>query len=384
MSSQNHRMQLSEVEDQIYQKRKSVRYDIRDLTVEVIVAKYDSSLDEVNSEKVTDPGKYNYIFIPEYQRDFTWDRKRQSKLIESIILGLPIPFIFVAENKDSSWEIVDGSQRVRTLHSFVRNELELNNLESLDALNGYKFNELDVSRRGKILSTALRLIVLSEETADDVKKDMFERINRGSDLLKPMEKRKGIYIGPFNEFLYDYCKTEEKFSNLTLIDKWLEKRQEREELLLRFFAISENDMHQKGISGSGIAGYLDAYLDKKNRELEDLDETGREIEMSKHARKINAVVDFVDKCFPYGFRHTRNPQTKRSVFEAISVGVWRYLESVNHKPDFEKFKPETIEKYLKDGEFKKFTHVANELHQKTRLKGRVDFIFDMLIELGAK
>lgn len=373
---------LSDVEEQIYQKRKSVRYDIRDLTVEVIVDKYNISLDEPLDISLRDPAKYNSIYIPEYQRDFTWDEKRQSKLIESIILGLPIPFIFVAENKDSSWEIVDGSQRVRTLHSFINGKLCLHNLESLNTLNGYRFRELDPSRQGKILSTALRLIVLSEETTEDVKRDMFERINRGSDLLKPMEKRKGIYLGKFTEFIFEYCRTNEKFSQLTILDKWLEKRQEREELLLRFFGLSENDIYQKGIS-VGISTYLDQFLEKKNAELELLNSGEQENEIKKYADKINRVVDFVCAVFPNGFRASRNPQTKRSVYEAISVGVYYFL-SQSSDTGMRTYDPQEIENCLKDPDFRKFTHVANELHQKIKMKGRVDFIIGMLNKIGKK
>lgn len=123
----NKKRNLIEVEEEIYSKRQTVRYDVRDLTVEALVDKYNDSIEFDDSEIAKK--KYNYIYVPEYQRDFTWDTDRQSKLIESIILGLPIPFIFVAENRDSSWEIVDGSQRIRTLHSFTKNELCLCNLK---------------------------------------------------------------------------------------------------------------------------------------------------------------------------------------------------------------------------------------------------------------
>ncbi len=146
---------INKVEEEIYTKRKTVRYDIRDLTVEQIINKYQDSLDEFwDSETNLEgrkPKSYNLIYIPEYQRDFTWDENRQSKLIESIVLGLPIPFIFVAENSNSSWEVVDGSQRIRTLYNFVKNNLSLKNLESLKLLNNYKFNDLETSRKGKFL-----------------------------------------------------------------------------------------------------------------------------------------------------------------------------------------------------------------------------------------
>ena len=362
---------LEVVEKEIYAKRKTVRYDIRDLTIEAISKKYEASLKEDSLDELS---KYNYIYIPEYQRDFTWDKERQSKLIESLVLGLPIPFIFVAENRNGSWEIVDGSQRIRTIHAFLKNELRLFHLSSIESLNGYTFNELDETRKGKILNTALRIIVLSEETTDDVKTDMFERINRGSDLLKPMEKRKGIYQGEFTNFLYDYCKTNDLFKKLVLIDNWLINRQEYEELLLRFFALTDDNAYEKGID-SGIATFLDKYISKMNEKWKTLDASGLLIEKQKYENRINNVSNYVDKNFPYGFRHASNPQTKRSVFEAISVGVNKAIENGNIKSELDEIQ---VTQVLKSDEFKQYTHVANELHQKRKLNGRIGVIYRLV------
>jgi hypothetical protein len=224
------------------------------------------------------------------------------------------------------------------------------------------------------------MIVLSEETTDDVKKDMFERINLGSDILKPMEKRKGIYKGLFLDFIYGYCSSNEKFINLVQLDKWLSKRQEREELLLRFFAFSENNIYEKGIN-DGVANYLDCFVERKNEELGKLSEPERIKEIERLNNKINKVVSFVESSFPFGFRHTHNPQTKRSVFEAISIGVLVYLESDTNSSK-KIFNKNLIEEELKSPEFKKFTHVANELHKKQKLSGRVNYIRSMLHKLG--
>lgn len=363
---------LEQVEEEIYSKRKTVRYDIRDLTVEAISNKYDDSLDvdDADAAKM----KFNYIYIPEYQRDFTWDKVRQSKLIESIILGLPIPFIFVAENRDSSWEIVDGSQRIRTIHSFLNNNLCLQELKSIKSLNGYKFEDLDASRQGKILNTALRIIVLSEETTDDIKKDMFERINRGSDLLKPMEKRKGIYMGEFTSFIYDYCAASDAYKNLVKTDKWLTNRQEHEELLLRFFAITDTNVYEKGISG-GITNFLDDYLKDKNKELGKLTPETRSKVLKEYKKRIDKVTAYVEKNFPYGFRHAQNPQTKRSVFEAISVGVWKAMTEGTILDSLDK---EYVKQCLSSPDFKQFTHEANELHKRQKLQGRVMYIYRLV------
>ena len=372
---------INKVEEEIYTKRKTVRYDIRDLTVEQIINKYQDSLDEFwDSETNLEgrkPQSYNLIYIPEYQRDFTWDENRQSKLIESIVLGLAIPFICVAENSNSSWEVVDGSQRIRTLHNFVKNNLSLKNLDSLKLLNNYQFNDLESSRKGKLLNTALRLIVLSEETTDDVKKDMFERINKGSDLLKPMESRKGIYKGKFNDFLYSYAQ-DNKYVELTPLDKWLEKRQEREELLLRFFALSENKQFSIGLEKIGVSKHLDEYLNKKNKFFEKIDAKELDAELTKYKKIISNVIDLVDKVFIYGFRLSHNPHTKRSVFEAISIGVRQFIET-HSKIDYEKFNKEEIFKGLNSYEFKKLIN-GNQLHKRNKLNGRVSFVIRLLEE----
>lgn len=354
---------MENIEEQIYNKRKDIRYDIRDLTVEFIHKKFDDGIrdSEDNSNR-------NILFIPEYQREFTWDNGRQSKLIESIILGLPIPFLFVAEDQKSRWEIVDGSQRIRTIHSFISDELVLEGLESLSTINGLKFSQLEKSRQGKILDTALRFIVLSEETTDDVKFSMFERINLGSDLLKAMEKRKGLYPGKFTEFIYEYVESNDKFKKLTPVDVFLENRQERNELLLRFFAISD-DMNYKKSIGT-ISSFLDEYLKRMNNKLD----KDVNISLDKYKDRINEVNDFVEKIFPYGFRHARNPQTKRAVFEAISVGTFLALQNGEIREELTK---DSIEEALKSTQFKNFIN-SNKLHSKSKLLGRIEYIYNLL------
>lgn len=362
---------LNEVENEIYTKRKTVRYDIRDITVEMINNKYK----DLESEDIDFDEKYtNYIYVPDYQRDFTWDKDRQSKLIESIILGLPIPFIFVAENKNSSWEIVDGSQRIRTICSFIRGELILSNLNSLSSLNGYGFSDLEITRQGKILNTALRVIVLSEETTDEVKKDMFERINRGSDLLKPMEKRKGIYQGLFTTFLYKVCNDYSLFKELCPIDKWLQNRQEHEELMLRFFALSDTKIYEKGIS-TGISTFLDEYIQKKNIDFEKLSSEERENQQNIYKKRIETVCEYVSRVFPFGFNYRKANQTKRSVFEAISIGVYNAIEDGSISLNIDK---EFIIDKLQSKEFEKFTKVAYQLHGKTKLQGRINYIYNLV------
>jgi hypothetical protein len=245
---------FEKIEAQIIEQQKSVDFDTREFTIEILVQKYNKNIESDTNE----------LFVPDYQRDFVWDETRQSKLIESLILGLPIPIIFVAENGDGRLEIVDGSQRIRTLSAYLNNDLELKDLEKLTLLNGLKFNELHISRQRKFNNTPIRMVVLSENTTDEVKNDIFERINRGSDLLFNMEKRKGIYRGDFCDFIYNECAKLSLWNKLAPLSKVVQKRQEHEELILRFFALSDNYPNYK-TNYKGISRYLDEYMDKKKQ-----------------------------------------------------------------------------------------------------------------------
>ena len=174
----------SETELQIRKLQRTVDFDIKEFTIELLVNKYSVGLKE----------DQNDIFIPAYQRKFVWDKKRKSKFIESVLLGLPIPYIFTADVDDGRLEVVDGSQRLRTLTSFINNDFALDSLEVLDKANGLKFEDFSPARQRKFKNSTIRMISLTDKSDEDVRFMMFERINTGSSLLKDMEKRKGIFV----------------------------------------------------------------------------------------------------------------------------------------------------------------------------------------------
>ena len=119
---------LNKIEEQIEEEQRCVKYDIREFTIEYYVDKYSNGVDVDKNE----------LYVPEYQREFIWTDSRQSRFIESLLLGLPVPLVFVAENQDDGrFEIVDGSQRIRTLNAYVNDQLELTGLKKLTELNAY-------------------------------------------------------------------------------------------------------------------------------------------------------------------------------------------------------------------------------------------------------
>jgi hypothetical protein len=121
----------SAAEEQIVKYHKTIDYDTREYPVEVLVKKYLAKLEEDDNE----------LFVPDYQREHTWPQEHQSKFIESVLIGLPIQYLFVADvpAKEGRLEIVDGSQRIRTLADFVENKLRLAGLTKLPKLNNFCF-----------------------------------------------------------------------------------------------------------------------------------------------------------------------------------------------------------------------------------------------------
>ena len=348
---------LADIEKQIIDEKKTVDFDTREFTIEFLVQKYLTNIDK----------EENDIFVPEYQRDFVWDEVRQSRLIESITLGLPIPIVFMAEDSQGRLEIVDGSQRIRTLAAFISDKLTLTKLEKLTELNGLKFGDLAISRQKKIKNTPIRMIVLSESATEEVRNDLFERINRGSDLLRNMEKRKGIYPGTFNDFIYKECAKNKLLVKLAPLSKSVINRQEHEELILRFFALM--DSYPKFPTyGRGIGVMLDEYMKTKNTSF-----TPDEKEIKQ--KQFNDMLNFVDNVFKNGFCKKNGNSITRIFFEAISIGVHLALQSGN---SLNKSKIDAGE-WLKDHNFKRLISGTHRTHSPDKINNRINFVKKKLI-----
>lgn len=348
---------ISKIEEQITEEKKTVDFDTREFTIEFLVKKY-------TEKRESDE---NDIFVPEYQREFVWDDERQSRLIESITLGLPIPIIFLAEDKNGRLEIVDGSQRIRTLAAFINGELKLEGLEKLTEMNGIKFGDLPVSRQRKINNTPIRMIVLSDAATEDVRNDLFDRINRGSDLLRNMEKRKGIYHGPFNDFIYKVCAKNPLLPKLTPLAKSVQNRQEHEELVLRFFSFSDQypnfSLHHRGVGAA-----LDQYMDKTNQSFDDT-------QKSNKLADFEAMLNYVDKSFKYGFSRGKDKYVSRTLFEAISVGVHLALKENPNLP----IKQIDTSKWMQDNKFYYLVAGERQTHNGGKIAGRIEYVRDQLL-----
>ncbi len=304
-----------QIEEEIINQLKTVDYDTHEFTIEVILSKL----------------KKGEIFIPQYQRKFVWGENKKSKLIESLLINIPIPYLFLADTESGDLEIVDGVQRLLTIYSFCKNdskldlpdldyckeELKLQNLEKLPKLNGKYFKDLLESRRKRFLNKTIRAIVLTEKADEDVRFDLFERINTGSDVLRDMEKRRGAFQGPFTEFIKEVA-TLPLFTTVLDITARKKSRREDEELVLRFFAYSDNYLNFT----KSVQGFLDDYLVKKNVQWAQLSDNDLMQEKNDKRKEIMDVLTFAQQHFANNFyKNEKTKQNSRVRFEALSVGI---------------------------------------------------------------
>lgn len=233
-----------------------------------------------------------------------------------------------------------------------------------------KYSQLSISRKRKFNNTPLRMIVLRENTTDEVKSDIFERINRGSDPLFSMEKRKGIIKGPFNDFIYNECAKNTDFKRLTPLATLVATRQEHEELILRFFALYDAYPSYSYTERTGIATYLDSYLQEMNEKV------ACEPQLLIEKRNLfNKMVAFVNNSFQYGFAKGDVKQVSRVYFEAISIGV---ALAFQEKPDLKRSKTST-QKWLSTGELAQIASGKYKTHNKARIQERVNYVKEALL-----
>lgn len=213
---------------------------------------------------------------PFYQRRQRWDAARQSKLIESLLINIPIPPLFVYEVKPNVYEVMDGQQRISAIRAFYSNELVLEGLERWPELNGRIYSKLPERIRAGIDRRSISWITLLNESAEtdeeamELKQLTFERLNTGGVALSAQEVRNSLYHGPFNDLLHKltrmpqfraawglppFDEAEIKTTPAALLEHQIYREMDDIELVLRFFALRHAEHYQKGMKG-----FLDLYM----------------------------------------------------------------------------------------------------------------------------
>ncbi|WP_025041198.1 DUF262 domain-containing protein [Nitrosospira briensis] len=342
--------QISLIQAQLESKRKTVSFDSYDLSVRQV-------LEMVGTGDIFVP--------PEYQRQFIWDTERQSVLIESVFLGIPVPSLFMATNLDSTWEVVDGVQRLGSLSHFFGNPellekikreepLKLKGLDKLDSFNGVTFQELPKSIQLHFSTRPVRITVLNDRSNLAVRFDLFERLNTGGVSLTPQEIRNCVYRGVFNENIKKMASRKD-FRSVVKVHDTKGLNGTYEELVLRFFAYLNNYQN----FDHSVKDFLNIYMnDNRHSGISAAD-----------SELFDRTINLLKAAFPKGISRGR-AVTPVNLYEAFAVGVALALRQ-GKAVDVEKLPP-----LIEDKTLKSFTGAGS--NQKRFVIGRIEYVRDAL------
>ncbi len=171
---------------------------------------------------------------PEFQRGLVWNARQKSELIESILMGIPLPLFYVKEDADGVYIIVDGKQRLSTMFDFIDNKFALGQLKILKDYKGKYFKTLPPAEQSKIEDFAVTLHVIKPPTSDQVTFDLFDRVNRSGTRLNNQEMRNALYQGNVTKMLKVLAESDE--FKMAMGGEDLSKRMKDRYMILRFLA----------------------------------------------------------------------------------------------------------------------------------------------------
>lgn len=358
------REQKELAERAIIEKQREISFGLREWSIQTILEKFGNG---------GDPDSDSELFIPDYQRDYKWDERIASRFIESILLTLPIPYIYIADSfnenpdLDGRVEIIDGSQRIRAIYYFVNNEYPLSELKELTELEGFRFSDLPAGRQRRFLRESLRIMELRSDDRE-YKRDLFERINSGIKPLIPMEQRRGSEsaISAFYTKVIEPCSKNALFRKLSPLSKSRRSNEDYAELVLRFFGYSDKLEEYK----NSVRKFLDQYFN----EMANLSEN--ELNVTKYLERFNQVMEFVNQYFPFGFKKSENASsTSRTFFESIALGTYFAIKENN---GVEGLDTENISSWFNSEEYRNVV-TSDAANNKSKLTARIDFVKNKLL-----
>lgn len=262
-----------------------------------------------------------YVLDPDFQRDFVWPAAKQSKLIESCVMRIPLPVFYVAEAKDGRIIVVDGLQRLTTFARFLGDKLKLTGLETSDGsgkthiLERKKFSELALNLQERIQDTQLTMYILDAKAPERARLDIFERVNSGEPLTR-QQMRNALYNGPATMWLKAAAASDEfrSATGQTLNDKTMRDR----EAINRFCAFKLLGYR------SYTSGDMDAFLGKGLTRLAELNKNERDdlLQSFTDVMKLNRRLfreHAFRKSLAYQMRNAARSVINIALFEVCAV-----------------------------------------------------------------
>ncbi len=278
----------------------------------------------------------NELVKPELQRKYVWDKTEASRFIDSLLLGLPVPSIFLAKTIDEKLLIIDGYQRIMTVYDFVRGifggdgkVFKLSRSEKINKTwRGKAFAELSDTQQRKIRNTTIHAIIFLQQhpTDDDTSLyQVFERINTSGRTLMPQEIRNCVYQGNFNKLLFELNKIK---NWRTLFGSEVEDQRMRDiEFILRFFALNSPEFEGLTQDNISLKKFLNQYMGKYSKL--------KEVELNNYKNRFTESINFIYKHLgENAFNNISStipgkfsPNFSPTIFDSISIATDQLLKA---------------------------------------------------------
>lgn len=323
---------------------------------------------------------------PDYQRNHRWKNVTSSKLMESLILNIPVPTIYLSQDIDvdeeveddvARYSVIDGQQRLTAIYDFMNNSYVLEGLEILEPLNGMYYKNLPAFLIRRLEERTIKCLRIDSTVDSQVKYDIFERLNSGAVQLEAQELRNAVYRGKFNELIKELAKHEYFREMLNIKEKNPDenakvKKMEDVEIVLRFFALE----------GDGLNVLKKSFKDFLSEQMAIFNKcTEEELKTKKqNFEDVMSIIyqKFGSKAFAkYKYEKNKSKLTttfNASVFDALAIAV-----SINLKEGTLKTETENIKRFrelFKNEDF--FNAIQGSTNDKSKIIKRIEMVREVL------
>ncbi|WP_186056166.1 DUF262 domain-containing protein [Burkholderia gladioli] len=329
---------------------------------------------------------------PEYQRRLVWDRTKKSRLIESLLMNVPVPPIFLFEHDLNRYEVMDGQQRLNAIMEFYTNRFKLHGLEKWDQLNGKSYGDLPPRiQRGLDRRRISATVLMSESTssndqAQSLRRLVFERLNTGGQSLNAQELRNSMYSGLFNDLIielsglrtfnemWDVPPYEENIRgehiSKELAENRLFKRMGDCEIVLRFFAFSD--------VASKIKGSVKIMLDRCMKEFGEASEAEIHELRNKFIGTLNLTYEiFGSSAFVIPASETATEKHSAPLYDAIMVALHRLKSRRNELLGAAEALRDALATSMADPDF--FALIVGRANTAESIKQRIKAVEDLFV-----
>lgn len=311
--------------------------------------------------------KNEIIINPNFQRLYRWTDFQKTRFIESILIGIPIPPIFVAEDKDGRWELVDGLQRLSTILSFFgilktlpeKNNWILGDGDLIRELDGYSCADLPLKTQLNIKRSSCRVEIVKWNSKYDLRFELFNRLNTGGSPLTNQEIRNSLFreiSSDFNDFLKELANNKEFIEIINVPKKQIDELY-LEELVLRFMSLYKNKSINKSIA-QHMTDFMRISVENK------------EFNYELYRQVFNKTVNILKPLGSSIFRYNNNDTFSTAVYDTTMIGIAENIHLYgNVKPSVIRNK---IKEINSDEVYRKLTRSGGN-NSVQRVKKRIEF-----------